>query len=50
METMYPRSWDVRDLIGQHAQVRLIDESSDGWGHINFDDLTGDIICYKVED
>ena len=44
-ETMSRRSWDVQDLIGQHAGVRLIDDSSEGWGHINFDDLKGDIIC-----
>ena len=44
-ETMHRKSWDVQDLIGQHARVRLIDDSSDGWGHINFDDLKGDIIC-----
>ena len=46
-ETMYRKSWDVQDLIGTHAQVRLIDASSDVWGHINFDDLKGDIICGK---
>jgi len=44
---MYRKSWDVQDLIGEHAQVRLIDASSDGWGHINFDDLKGDIVCDK---
>ena len=42
---MSRRSWDVQDLIGQHAGVRLIDDSSEAWGHINFDDLKGDIIC-----
>ncbi|KAJ7331631.1 hypothetical protein OS493_019222 [Desmophyllum pertusum] len=44
-ETMNRKSWDVKDLIGQHARVRLIDNSSGRWGHINFDDLKGDIIC-----
>ena len=43
------RSWDVKDLIGKHARVRRIDDSSIGWGHINFDDLKYGIICYKVE-
>ena len=47
---MYPKSWDVKDLIYKHAQVRLVDDSFIGWGNINFDDLKGDIICYKVED
>ena len=42
---MYRKSWDVQDLIGQHACVRLTDDSSSGWGHINFDALKGDIIC-----
>jgi len=44
---MYRKSWDVQDLIGQHACVRLIDENPGdiSWGHINFDDLKGDIIC-----
>ena len=42
---MYRKSWDVQDLIGQHAQVRLVDETSGGWGHINFDDLKGNIVC-----
>ena len=35
----------MQDLIGQHACVRLVDASSGGWAHINFDDLKGDIIC-----
>ena len=42
---MYHKSWDVQGFIGQHARVRLVDNSSEGWGHINFDDLKGDIIC-----
>ncbi|XP_022809923.1 uncharacterized protein LOC111346933 [Stylophora pistillata] len=44
-ETMFRKSWDVKEFIGQYAQVRLLDESSGGYGHINFDDLKGDIIC-----
>ena len=46
---MYRNDWDVQDLIGKHAQVRLIDDSSFGWGHINFDDLKYGIICNKVD-
>ena len=46
-ETMHRKSWDVQDLIGKRARLRLIDDSSGGWGHINFDDLKGDIICDK---
>ena len=44
-ETMFRKSWDVKEFIGQYAQVRLIDESSGDWGHIKLDDLKGDIIC-----
>ena len=44
-ETMVRKSWRVGALLGKHARVRLIDESSGGWGHINFDDLKGDILC-----
>ena len=41
--------WYVRDFIGQRAQVKLVDFSSHGWGHINFDDLEGDITCSNLE-
>jgi len=42
---MARESWDVQELIGQRARVQLVDHSPNGWGHINFDDLKGDIIC-----
>ena len=42
---MTRESWEVQEFIGQSACVQLVDNSSDGWGHINFDDLKGDIIC-----
>jgi len=47
LETMFRKSWDVQDLIGQNARVRLVDENPGNypWGHINFDDLKGDIDC-----
>ena len=45
METMARVNWDVKEFIGQLAQVKLVDVSSDHWGHINFDDLRGDISC-----
>ncbi|PKN35889.1 MAG: hypothetical protein CVU61_01790 [Deltaproteobacteria bacterium HGW-Deltaproteobacteria-19] len=38
-ETMERITWDVTDYQGQNAQIRLIDFSSGGWGHINFDDV-----------
>lgn len=44
-ETMTSKTWHVGTFVGQRARVRLIDFSSGGWGHINFDDLRGDISC-----
>ncbi|MDO9527738.1 MAG: hypothetical protein Q7J27_01100 [Syntrophales bacterium] len=38
-ETMEQLRWDVSQYIGRTAQIRIIDASSGGWGHINFDDL-----------
>ena len=43
--TMVNETWHVGAFIGQGARVRLVDFSSGGWGHINFDDLRGDISC-----
>ena len=36
-ESMAERSWNVTGYKNKKAQLRLIDSSSDGWGHINFD-------------
>ena len=36
-ESMIERSWDVRAYKNEEAQLRLVDSSSGGWGHINFD-------------
>jgi len=38
-ETMERVTWDVSDLRGKTARIRLVDEAGGGWGHINFDDL-----------
>ncbi len=32
--------WDVQDLIGQTAQIQLVDDRSDFWGHINADQFS----------
>lgn len=44
-ETMRRKRWDVHEYVGQLARLRLVDASSGSWGHINFDDMTGDIFC-----
>lgn len=38
-ESMTRREWDVSDLKGKTAQLRVIDNHSAGWGHPNFDDI-----------
>ena len=45
---MARETWDVEEFVGQRAQVKLIDASSGAWGHINFDDLNGDIDCEQI--
>ena len=42
-------TWDVMEFYGQMAQIRLVDNSSGAWGHINFDDLKGDITCAEAK-
>ena len=44
---MTRKFWDVGAYIGQRARVKLVDFSLGGWGHINFDDLKGDISCWS---
>ncbi len=38
-ETLTRREWDVSDLNGKIGQLVVIDNSSGGWGHPNFDDV-----------
>ena len=45
LETLIRKTWDVRAFVGQRAYVRLVDVTSGSWGHINFDDLKGEISC-----
>ena len=44
-ETMRRERWNVRQFIGRTGFVRVVDYGSGGWGHINFDDLRGNIRC-----
>ncbi len=32
-------SWDVTELLGQNAQIQIVDNSTGGWGHINVDHI-----------
>ena len=32
-------SWDVRELIGKEAVLRIVDQQTGGWGHINIDQI-----------
>ncbi|REK10270.1 MAG: DUF1080 domain-containing protein [Planctomycetota bacterium] len=38
-ETLKPVAVDLRPHIGRDVFIRLVDASSGGWGHINFDDF-----------
>jgi putative membrane-bound dehydrogenase-like protein len=39
LETMEPLLVDLSSHKGQKIQIRLVDRSSAGWGHLNFDDF-----------
>ncbi|KMS72960.1 glycosyl hydrolase family 32 [Streptomyces viridochromogenes] len=32
-------SWDVGDLAGKQAQIRVVDDNTGGWGHLNVDHI-----------
>ncbi|WP_406110520.1 GH32 C-terminal domain-containing protein [Streptomyces sp. NBC_01003] len=32
-------SWDVKDLDGKKAQIRIVDDNTGGWGHVNIDNI-----------
>ena len=38
-ETLVRESWDVADLAGRTATLRVIDAAKGGWGHINVDQI-----------
>ncbi|MET7700351.1 GH32 C-terminal domain-containing protein [Streptomyces sp. NPDC005485] len=32
-------SWDVKDLSGKKARIRIVDDNTGGWGHLNVDHI-----------
>ena len=38
-EALSPDSWEVSDLAGRMASLRIVDEAKGGWGHLNVDHL-----------
>lgn len=38
-ETMHRVEWDLTSYAGNTGRIRIVDESSEGWGHINVDDF-----------
>ena len=36
-EALREHTWDVTDWIGKRARIRILDERTSGWGHINVD-------------
>jgi uncharacterized protein (DUF608 family) len=38
-EALEPASWDVADLKGKEAAIEIVDRNSEGWGHINIDQI-----------
>ena len=38
-EALAPASWDVSELAGKTAVLRVVDEAKGGWGHINVDHI-----------
>ena len=38
-ETMERVTWDLHPIAGRIGRIRIVDESSDEWGHINVDDF-----------
>ncbi len=33
------RFWEVREFVGQQARLQIVDKHSEGWGHINIDQI-----------
>lgn len=38
-EELLPESWDVAELSGKTAVLRIVDDAKGGWGHLNVDHI-----------
>ena len=38
-ETLVPDAWDVSEFTGRQGTLRIIDQATGGWGHINVDHI-----------
>ncbi|MEI6644790.1 MAG: glycoside hydrolase family 32 protein [bacterium] len=38
-EALDPANWDVKNLRGKKARIRIVDHAQGGWGHINVDQI-----------
>ena len=38
-ESLEPADWDVSEFMGKEAQLQLEDDSPEGWGHLNLDQV-----------
>ncbi|MFG2129691.1 GH32 C-terminal domain-containing protein [Streptomyces sp. NPDC048751] len=38
-EALHWASWDVKDLAGKKAQIKIVDDNSGGWGHLDVDHI-----------
>ncbi|HTE20318.1 MAG TPA: 2,6-beta-D-fructofuranosidase, partial [Armatimonadota bacterium] len=38
-ERLEPHSWDIGDLAGRVARLRIVDDATGGWGHVNVDHI-----------
>ena len=38
-ESLQVGSWDVKEYLGKEAAIRIVDQATGGWGHINVDHI-----------
>ncbi|MGR0160814.1 GH32 C-terminal domain-containing protein [Paenarthrobacter nitroguajacolicus] len=46
-ETLDWASWDVKEFVGQQAQIKVVDNNRFGWGHILADEFTASSTAAK---